>query len=64
MMIDTNISYSAPDTGEALWTIGEAGMLAAYDGWTSTPAAHVDMGLPAPHLEPPAPEGSSTARLT
>ena len=32
---------------EALWTIGSAGTLAAYDGWASEPAAQLDVGLPA-----------------
>jgi len=47
MSIDTDFTDYDPFSGEALWTIGEAGVLAAYDGWTSTPAAHVDAGLPA-----------------
>ena len=31
---------------EALWTIGPAGTLAAYDGWTSQPATRIEVGLP------------------
>jgi hypothetical protein len=52
MTIDTDLTDSGPISGEALWTIGEAGVLAAYDGWTSTPAAQVDVGLPAGPLVP------------
>jgi hypothetical protein len=39
-------------SAEALWTASEAGTLAAYDGWTSAPAAQVDVGLPAGPFAP------------
>jgi hypothetical protein len=52
MMIDTDFGDSAPVSAEALWTTDEAGTLAAYDGWTSAPAAQVDVGLPAGPFAP------------
>jgi outer membrane protein assembly factor BamB len=47
MATETGFTGPGPGPAEALWTIGSAGTLAAYDGWTSTPAAQVDVGLPA-----------------
>jgi hypothetical protein len=35
-----------------LWTIDKAGALTAYTGWTSAPAARVDVGLPAGPFAP------------
>jgi hypothetical protein len=52
MTIETGSTHPAPVPAEALWTVGRAGTLAAYDGWTSTPAARVDVGLPAAPLVP------------
>jgi len=47
MAIETGFTHPAPVPAEALWTIDRAGTLAAYDGWTSAPAARVDVSLPA-----------------
>ena len=46
MAIETGLVSRGPASAEALWTIGSGGTLMAYDGWTSTPAAQVDAGLP------------------
>lgn len=48
MAIETDLTHSAPRPAEALWTIDGAGTLAAYDGWTSAPAAQVDVGPTGP----------------
>ena len=45
MAMETGLTQLGPVPGEALWTIDSAGTLAAYDGWTSEPAAQIDVGL-------------------
>jgi hypothetical protein len=45
MVISSDLGQSVRPA-EALWTLDESGMLAAYDGWTSEPAVRVDLGLP------------------
>jgi outer membrane protein assembly factor BamB len=52
MTIETGFTHPARVPAEALWTIGQTGTLAVYDGWTSTPAAQVDVGLPTDPFAP------------